>query len=86
MAAGIKIYALPLDFCPELHILKVGNVTKAYFHDATKKRRLPVVLVPGAFLLLVLAALEEQTIKPLAEIVGYYLCSDSLYKCDEKLQ
>ena len=32
------------------------------------------------FILSVLAALEEQTVKPLAEIVGNYLCCDSLYK------
>lgn len=36
-------------------------------------------------LFLVLTALADQTVKPLAQIVGYYLCSDSLNECDESI-
>ena len=44
------------------------------------KHEAPGSVSTGGLLGLVLAALEEQAVKPLAQIVGNYLCSDSLYK------
>ena len=46
----------------------------------TKKQKPPGTDTTGGLLGLVLTALEEQAVKPLAQIVGNYLCSDSLYK------
>ena len=46
----------------------------------TKKPKAPGTDTTGGLLGLVLTALEEQAVKPLAQIVGNYLCSDSLYK------
>ena len=69
-----------LDFCPELHILKAGNEMRAYSVVTTKKRSPSVFGVPRGFFSLVLAALEVQTVKPLAQEVGNYLCSNRLKK------
>ena len=51
----------------------------------TKKQKPPGSVSTGGLLGLVLTALEEQAVKPLAQIVGYYLCSDSLNECDESI-
>ena len=53
----------------------------------TKKPKAPPVLIlPGGLLGLVLTALEEQAVKPLAQIVGNYLRGNGLDKCRESFQ
>ena len=50
---------------------------------STQNTKHPGTEPTGVLLLLVLAALADQTVKPLAQIVGNDLCCDSLDKCDE---
>ena len=49
-----------------------------------KNQKPPGSVSTGGLLGLVLTALEEQAVKPLAQIVGHYLCCDSLQKCGEE--
>ena len=49
----------------------------------TKKQKPPGTANTGGLLGLVLTALEVQTVKPLAQEVGYNLCSNRLNKRDE---
>ena len=51
--------------------------------DATQKTKTPGTADTEGLLSLVLAALADQAVKPLAQIVGYYLRCDSLKKCDK---
>ena len=47
---------------------------------STQNTKHPGTEPTGVLLLSVLAALADQAVKPLAQIVGNYLCSDSLNK------
>ena len=52
---------------------------------STQKRTPSGVAAPDGVFLLVLTALAKQTVKPLAQVIGYYLCSDRLKKCDDSV-
>ena len=52
---------------------------------STQKRTPSGVAAPDGVFLLVLTALAHQAVKPLAQIIGYYLCSDRLKKCDDSV-
>ena len=70
----LLIFICPLDFCAGLHILEVGNAIRPIsmgFHAKTKPPRSGN---SEGVLVLVLTALTHQAVKPLAQIIGYYLC------------
>ena len=52
---------------------------------STQNTKHPGTEPTGVLLLSVLAALADQAVKPLAQIIGYYLCSDRLKKCDDSV-
>ena len=52
---------------------------------STQKRTPSGVAAPDGVFLLVLTALAHQAVKPPAQIIGYYLCSDRLKKCDDSV-
>ena len=79
----LLIFICPLDFCAGLHILELGNAIRPIsmgFHAKTKPPRSGN---SEGVLVLVLTALAHQAVKPLAEIVCYYFCCDSLEKRDK---
>ena len=81
----LLIFICLLDFCAGLHILEVGNAIRPIsmgFHAKTKP---PRSCRSEGVLVLVLTALAHQAVKPLAQIIGYYLCSDRLKKCDDSV-
>ena len=82
----LLIFICPLDFCAGLHILKVGYVMICRSSWISTQKRTPSgVAAPDGVFLLVLTALAHQAVKPLAQIIGYYLCSDRLKKCDDSV-
>ena len=82
----LLIFICPLDFCAGLHILEVGNVMICRSSWISTQKRTPSgVAAPDGVFLLVLTALAHQAVKPLAQIIGYYLCSDRLKKCDDSV-
>ena len=73
----------PLDFCMKVRIIRVGNAIRPIsmgFHAKTKPPRSGN---SEGVLVLVLTALTHQAVKPLAKIVCYYFCCDSLEKRDK---
>ena len=71
----LLIFICPLDFCAGLHILESGYVMICRSSWISTQKRTPSgVAAPDGVFLLVLTALAKQTVKPLAQIIGYYLC------------
>ena len=71
----LLIFICPLDFCAGLHILEVGYVMICRSSWISTQKRTPSgVAAPDGVFLLVLTALAHQAVKPLAQIIGYYLC------------
>ena len=82
----LLIFICLLDFCAGLHILEVGYVMICRSSWISTQKRTPSgVAAPDGVFLLVLTALAHQAVKPLAQIIGYYLCSDRLKKCDDSV-
>ena len=82
----LLIFICLLDFCTGLHILEVGYVMICRSSWISTQKRTPSgVAAPDGVFLLVLTALAHQAVKPLAQIIGYYLCSDRLKKCDDSV-
>ena len=82
----LLIFICLLDFCAGLHILESGYVMICRSSWISTQKRTPSgVAAPDGVFLLVLTALAKQTVKPLAQIIGYYLCSDRLKKCDDSV-
>ena len=82
----LLIFICLLDFCAGLHILEVGYVMICRSSWISTQKKTPSgVAAPDGVLLLVLTALAHQAVKPLAQIIGYYLCSDRLKKCDDSV-
>ena len=78
-AAGqVLNFSLHLDFCPEAHIIRVGN------EMSVLKGFMPKAKPPGSTstggLLLVFAALAYLAVDPAAKIVGNYLRCNGLNK------
>ena len=71
----LLIFICLLDFCAGLHILEVGYVMICRSSWISTQKRTPSgVAAPDGVFLLVLTALAHQAVKPLAQIIGYYLC------------
>ena len=82
----LLIFICLLDFCAGLHILGVGYVMICRSSWISTQKRAPSgVAAPDGVFLLVLTALAHQAVKPLAQIIGYYLCSDRPKKCDDSV-
>ena len=71
----LLIFIYLLDFCAGLHILESGYVMICRSSWISTQKRTPSgVAAPDGVFLLVLTALAKQTVKPLAQVIGYYLC------------
>ena len=72
---SIVIFFFCLDFCAGLHIPEVSYVMICCSSWISTQKRTPSgVAAPDGVFLFVLTALAYQAVKPLAQIIGYYLC------------
>ena len=72
---AIVIFFFCLDFCAGSHIPEAGYVMICCSSWISAQKRTPSgVAAPDGVFLFVLTALAYQAVKPLAQIIGYYLC------------